>query len=231
MQLNVLGAGASEGILQAMQEEFLATTGAEVKGIFGAVSAIKERLDSGETCDVIILTAPMLHELKAQDRLLADTTAALGHVATGIAVRAGEALPRIDENEQLAARLKQADAIFFPDPLRATAGIHFVGVLKKLGIYADIEARLRPLPNGALAMAELAQITDANALGCTQVTEILYSRGVSLAGVLPKGFELSTLYAAAVSRDASDPDLARRFIAFLTGVATAKLREGGGFIV
>ncbi|MFL9935871.1 substrate-binding domain-containing protein [Paraburkholderia sp. RL18-103-BIB-C] len=231
MQLNVLGAGASEGILQAMQEEFLATTGAEVKGIFGAVSAIKERLDSGETCDVIILTAPMLHELKAQDRLLADTTAALGHVATGIAVRAGEALPRIDENEQLAARLKQADAIFFPDPLRATAGIHFVGVLKKLGIYADIEARLRPLPNGALAMAELAQSTDANALGCTQVTEILYSRGVSLAGVLPKGFELSTLYAAAVSRDASDPDLARRFIAFLTGVATAKLREGGGFIV
>jgi hypothetical protein len=49
--------------------------------------------------------------------------------------------------------------------------------------------------------------------------------------VLPKGFELSTLYAAAVSRDASDPDLARRFIALLTGVATVTLREHGGFIV
>jgi molybdate transport system substrate-binding protein len=80
-------------------------------------------------------------------------------------------------------------------------------------------------------MAELARSTDANAIGCTQVTEILYSEGVSLAGVLPKGFELSTLYAAAVSRDASDPDLARRFIALLTGVATVTLREHGGFIV
>jgi molybdate transport system substrate-binding protein len=231
MQLNVLGAGASKGIVQAVQEEFLAVTGAEVRGVFDAVSAIRERLDSGETCDVIILSAPMLHELQEQGRLVADTTAALGHVATGIAVRAGEALPRIDENEQLAARLKQADAIFFPDPLRATAGIHFVGVLKKLGIYADIEARLRPFPNGAVAMAELAQCTDANAIGCTQVTEILYSKGVSLAGVLPKAFELSTLYAAAVSRDASDPGLARRFIALLTGVATAPLRKDGGFIV
>ncbi|MEA3092220.1 MAG: molybdate transport system substrate-binding protein [Caballeronia sp.] len=231
MQLNVLGAGASKGIVQAVQEQFLAITGAQVRGVFGAVSAIRERLDSGETCDVIILTASMLHELQSQERLLAGTTAALGHVATGIAVRAGKALPRIDENEQLAARLKQADAIFFPDPLRATAGIHFVGVLKRLGIYADIEARLRPFPNGAVAMAELARSTDANAIGCTQVTEILYSKGVSLAGVLPKGSELSTLYAAAVSRDASDPDLARRFIALLTGVATVTLREHGGFIV
>jgi molybdate transport system substrate-binding protein len=72
----VLGAGASKGIVQAVQEEFLAATGAEVRGIFGAVSAIKERLNSGEACDVIILTAPMLHELKAQERLLAGTTAA-----------------------------------------------------------------------------------------------------------------------------------------------------------
>lgn len=63
-------------------------------------------------------------------------------------------------------------------------------VLKKLGIFDDVQANLRPYPNGAVAMANMAQSTGDEAIGCTQLTEILYTQGVTLVGLLPKEFEL-----------------------------------------
>ena len=231
MELRILSAGAAKGVVQALQPQFLSHTGATVQGSFGAVGAIKEQLDAGDPCDVIILTAKMLEDLQAQGRLIAGTIAPLGRVETGVAVRAGETPPTIAGRDALGASLKRAQGIYLPDPVRATAGIHFVNVLKKLGILGDVEAKLRPYPNGAIAMAHLAQSTEPDMIGCTQVTEILYTEGVSLVGLLPKEFELSTMYSVAVSRNAANPDLAHKFVELLTGSQTEKLRVDGGFNV
>ena len=70
---------------------------------FGAVGALREKLDAGEPCDVVILTAAMIAELAAAGRLLGGTSAPLGRVRTGVAVRAGDALPSIADRAQLAA--------------------------------------------------------------------------------------------------------------------------------
>jgi molybdate transport system substrate-binding protein len=231
MELRVLGAGAAKGAVQALQAEFLSSTGGTVKASFGAVSTIKEQLDAGAACDVVILTAQMLDDLQAQGRLVAGTIAALGRVETGIAVRTGETFPAISERNAFGASLKRAKAIYLPDPVRSTAGIHFVSVLKKLDIFGDMEAKLRFYPNGALAMTHLSQTTELEMIGCTQVTEILCTEGVSLVGLLPKEFELSTVYSAAISRNPTSLDLAHRFIELLTGSQTKKLRVDGGFNV
>lgn len=67
-------------------------------------------------------------------------------------------------------------------------------------------------------------------IGCTQVTEILYTDGAQLAGLLLLQFELSTAYTAAVGAHAAEPALAARLIA-LAGVRDdlRDLRWGGGF--
>ncbi len=39
-----------------------------------------------------------------------------------------------------------ARGIYFPDPVKATAGIHFMSVLKRLGIDAELASRLQPFP-------------------------------------------------------------------------------------
>jgi len=54
-------------------------------------------------------------------------------------------------------------------------------------------------------------------LGCTQVTEINYTDGVEVISILPKRFELHTLYSAAVSSRGHQPTLAMDFIQFLCG--------------
>ena len=212
-----------------MQPAFLDATGAEVDAYFGAVGTLRDALLAGEACDVMIVTAQMASALQSDGWLVKGTEAALGRVRTGIAVRAGDALPAIDTREALKASLLAASAIYFPDAQRSTAGIHFASVLGQLGIADLVQARLRTFPNGATAMRALADDGLQGAIGCTQVTEIRYTPGIALVGALPKAFELATVYSAAIGASASQPEVARQFIDFVTGPRCLDLREQGGF--
>ena len=122
-----------------------------------------------------------------------------------------------------------ARAIYFPDAQRSTAGIHFASVLAKLGIADSVAPRLRTFPNGATAMRELAADPRPGAIGCTQVSEIKYTPGLLLVGALPEAFELATVYSAAMSSTAREPQLARRFVELIAGPRSRSLREQGSF--
>ena len=229
--LNFLCAGAAQGLVKALQDRFTADTGARLHGRFGAVGAMKEALLGGEPCDVMIVTGAMIDALCADGLLQPDSRAPLGRVLTGVAVRSGTPLPDVSTPEALKAALLAADSVYFPDPVRATAGIHFAKVMRELGILETMEPRFRAYPAGAIAMRELAASSSANPIGCTQVTEINYTPGVQLVGVLPPAFELATVYTAAVSARAADPALAARFVALISGADSAALRRDGGFVV
>ncbi|WP_088279831.1 substrate-binding domain-containing protein [Ideonella sp. A 288] len=227
--LSILCAGAAKGLVEALHDEFLRETGAAITGRFGAVGAMQEALLAGEPCDVMIVTAAMVDALCADGVLRGDARADLGRVRTGVAVRAHEPVPDVSSPDALRAALLAARTLYFPDPVRATAGIHFDKVMRQLGVHEALQSRCRTFPNGATAMRELASSSGPQQLGCTQISEILYTPGVQLAGPLPDPFELATLYTAAVSGHAAQPALAERFVARLAGPATRALRERGGF--
>jgi molybdate transport system substrate-binding protein len=227
--LRLLSAGAAQAVATALIPEFRAATDIEVCASFQAVGALKEKLLAGEPCDVVISTAAMLDELARDGRVIGATIAPLGRVHTGIAVRSGESAPAIGGRDLLRAALAAAARIYVPDPQRATAGIHFVKVLRALEIYDVLAPRLAAYPNGATAMAALAGTTERGLLGCTQVTEIRATPGVALVGALPAEFDLATLYAAAVCSSTRDPELAQRFGRALAGPETRQLRREAGF--
>ncbi len=222
--LRLLSAGAAHAIVHTVAR----AAGVEIEGSFGAVGAILERFGAGEACDVVILTRAQVDALAAQHRVAAGTPADLGPVATAIAVRAGQSAPDISSESALRAALLGADALYFPDPTRATAGIHFAKVLDRLGIRAELESRLRTYPNGATAMRELAS-SRGRPLGCTQAAEILATHGLQLVAPLPRGFDLETVYTAAVSAGSRNPQAAGAFVARLTGPATRAERTAAGF--
>ncbi|MDQ2780035.1 MAG: substrate-binding domain-containing protein [Pseudomonadota bacterium] len=226
--LNFLCAGASQGVVKSLLPAFEQSHSVTLKGRFGAVGAMKEALLAGEPCDFMIVTDLMIDTLIQSGELRAGSKAALGRVRTGIAVRSGEPQPAVDTAEALKAALLAADAIYFPDPVRATAGIHFANVMRQLGIHDSLQARFKTFPAGAIAMRELAATDAPRLIGCTQVSEILYSEGVQLVGALPPQFELATVYSAAVSAKALQPTLAEQFVQAMTGAASRKLRTDGG---
>lgn len=171
----------------------------------------------------------MQDEFAAQRRVHAASIASLGRVPTGVAVIEGVPLPEIDDQAALCASLERASALYCPDTERATAGIHFIRMLREMGIHAQVASRIRAHANGAEAMAALAASGDHRAIGCTQASEILYTPGVVLAGPLPVPFELSTTYAVAVAAGSADAALARAFAAELGGPASGAQRIASGF--
>lgn len=223
MALTLLSGGAAQALVGRMKG------GRDVQGTFGAVGAMRDKLLAGAPCDLVILTQALVDTLTQQGHLVEGSAVALGVVKTGVAVKRGEPLPDVATAAALKAALQRAPGIYFPDPENATAGIHFMKVLKQLGLAEAMKDRLRTFPNGATAMGELAKAPAPGAIGCTQVTEILYVAGVQLAGLLPREFELATVYTAAVCTKAQAPQEARDFVALLAGPQAAAARRECGF--
>ncbi|WP_323740975.1 molybdate ABC transporter substrate-binding protein [Caenimonas koreensis] len=228
-RIRLLSGGAAQGLVGQLQQRLLHEAGVVVEGTFNAVGAMRDKLLAGEPCDALILTQQLIAQLVADGHVVAGSDVAVGVVRTGVAVKAGARVPDVSGPEALRAALLAADGIYFPDPLKATAGIHFMKVLRTLGIADELGPRLRAFPNGATAMREMAGAAEAGVIGCTQVTEILYTPGVQLADVLPKEFELATVYTAGVCSKAQQPQAAAAFIAMLAGVEAKAVREAGGF--
>lgn len=227
--LHILSGGAAHGLVDVMRERFLQEHGCTIEGSFGAVGAMRDKLLAGEACDLLILTGEIISTLASTGLIVANSAHALGMVKTGVAVKAGAPLPDVGTPKALEALLRNAPGIYVPDPNKATAGIHFMKVLRMLGLEQEVADRLRPFPNGAAAMREMAAAPGEGLVGCTQVTEILYTPGVQLAGMLPKKFELQTMYTAAVCSRAAEPAAAAALIALLAGDQARAQREAGGF--
>jgi len=226
--VRILSGGAARGLVSALASAFHDETGHVIQGDYGAVGAMRDRLLAGAPADIVILTRTVIDRLVADGLADARSLADVGVVDTAIAVRAGDPAPRVDTEDALADALAAADEVYLPDPQKATAGIHFAGVLKTLDIDEDVKPHLRPHPNGETAMAALAGSEADKAIGCTQVTEILATAGVTLVGNLPDGLGLSTTYTAALPAGSAEPDAARALIALLTAPRNAPVRASCG---
>jgi molybdate transport system substrate-binding protein len=227
--VNLLCAGAAQGLVKALQAQYKAQTGADIQARFGAVGAMKEALLAGEPCDVLVLSQALTDGLVAEGRLDGSSRALLGRVRTGVAVRAGTPWPDVAGADGLKAALLAATGVYFPDPERATAGIHFARVLRELGVHDALQARFKTYPNGATAMREMAASSEAHPIGCTQVTEIRYTPGVELVALLPPQFELATPYVAACTSHSPQAGLAQQLITLMAGADARPLRAAGGF--
>lgn len=190
--LKILSGGAAQGLVERLAPAFKAASGMDVSGEFGAVGAMAAKLREGTPADLVILSRAVVDELAGQGLVVKSTEVDIGRVETAMAVRVGDPAITIGTADDLRAALLAADEIFTPDTQAATAGIHFAKVLAELGIADQVARRLKMFPNGMTAMRHLSVSAARRAIGCTQVTEILNTSGVKLAGALPQGYDLAT---------------------------------------
>jgi molybdate transport system substrate-binding protein len=225
--LNIISAGAALGLTrQLLGEQISINVGIN----FGAVRTMYDHYVSGVPCDLLLLTRTQMEELDTAGCLMADSMRDIGHVKTGVAVRAdSSAMPHIADSAALKATLLAASSLYCPDMKQSTAGLHVANMLKSLGIWDEMKARISEHPNGATAMRMMDSSNDAASLGCTQVTEIIYTPSVRLVGLLPKEFELSTIYTIAVPKRSVHPEAALAAINVLCEPANQAVRTAAGF--
>ena len=228
--IHLLSGGAAQGLVNALKPAIEKATDTQLSCTFGAVGLMKQKLLEGTPCDVIILTTALIDQLVASGHVLAGSARHLGPVKTGVAVKHGTPWPQVETADQLKAAMLAATGIYLPDPHLSTAGIHFMKVLYGLGIAETVANKLRPHPNGNIAMNAMAACDDPNVIGCTQVTEILITQGVDLVANLPPEFELATMYTAGVRSTSTCAAQAQTLIDLLTSQEQAELRAKGGFL-
>jgi molybdate transport system substrate-binding protein len=228
--LHILSGGAAQGLVASLAPRFKELTGFGIAGEFGAVGAMADKLRSGTQADIVVLTAAIIANLARENLVVGASISDIGLVETAVAVRAGD--PQVTANDAASLRTAflAADAIFVPDTKVSTAGIHIAKVLQQLGIADVVSTRLKIFPNGATAMRQLAETDSVRPIGCTQSTEIISTKGVTLSGSLPPGCELSTVYTAAVTTKAAAAQQAQSLIDLLTDADQRELRTRAGFL-
>ena len=191
VELNILAAGATEAIIRDMVGTFEKASGHTVKPTYAPVGALREMIYAGEPADLAIVTPAIIEQLQAKGLVRPDTAVPLGKVGGGIAVRKGTARPAIETPEELKEALLAATEIYYADPRVGTAGAYLLRVADSMGIGDEVRKKGRTAGGGKASMELMAKST-ANAIGLTQISEILSVNEVVLVGPYPGSLQNMT---------------------------------------
>src|SRR5262249_54433110 len=147
--------------------------------------------------------------------VVANTATPLASVSVGVAVRKGAPKPDISSPDAVKRALLAAKSITYPDPKGgAAAGVAFTETLKKLGIWDQMEPKIKFGQGGAGAMAMLAK-GDVE-IGLTFLSE-MDDPGIDVIGPLPESICPPTRLVGFVGAHAANPDGAKALLKYLSG--------------
>ena len=150
----------------------------------------------------------------------------LAHSGIGLAVRAGATRPDISTRERFKQALLDAKSIITGNPVNGgTSAVHFARVIEKLGIAEQINAKSK-FSDGGLLAEEVAN--GHYEIGIQQVGELLPVKGIDIVGEFPGDLNFVSYYATAVSPSATQPDVAKAFIQFITSPASVPVYTARG---
>jgi molybdate transport system substrate-binding protein len=139
----------------------------------------------------------------------------------GVAVRPGAPVPDISSAAALRKAVLDAESIVFN---RASTGLYFENLLKKMGIFEQVEKKTTRYADGAAVMEHVLK-GQGREIGFGPITEILLHRdqGLRLVGPLPAEVQNYTSYTAGVMTGARSGGAAQDFVRYL-GTPAAKAR-------
>lgn len=210
-EIKVLSSTGVSGILRELGPAFERSFEQKLAIELDAAAILRQRIQDGAAFDVAILTAAIADDLIKAGKLVAATRADIARSGVGVAVRAGAPEPDIGTTEAFKRTLLDANSVAYTT--QGASGQYFAGLLGKLGIADQVKAKAKTLPSGAIA--ELVAKGEAE-LAVQQTSELMTVSGVELVGPLPRELQTYTMFTAAVSASAREPEAAKAYIKFLT---------------
>jgi molybdate transport system substrate-binding protein len=210
-------------VLEEIGPEFERSTKHKLAIEYTSTFSSKRKIEAGEAFDVAILGTPqVVDELVKQGKLAGRTI--IARSGMGVAVREGAPKPAIDSTESFKRTLLNAKLVAY-NAEGATAK-HMAKIFERLGIAEEMKAKMKPEQGGDRAVQSVA--AGEAELGFSVSSIILTTRGVQLAGLLPREFQEYVVYTAAVSPSSKDPKASKALIDFLTAERATPVMKAKG---
>ena len=225
-EVQVLAAGAMQPGLIAATAEFRKLAGHDIKVTYAIASELRRRVGGGEVADVLLAPGAVISELAKSGRVAVAGQLAAGRVGAGVVARNGAPLPDLSSADALKRSLLDAESVVYN---RASSGVYIETMLKKIGVYEQIESRLIRYDDGTAVMHHLMN-GKGREFGFGGITDILMYRdkGLQLVGPLPEEIQNYTAYTAAQITASIRPEVAQEFLRYLASKPGRELFSSNG---
>jgi molybdate transport system substrate-binding protein len=221
-EIRVLSAGAVEPGLRAA----LALYPQKTSITFNTAPQIRERIENKREQFDVVIAPPAVMDVFAEAGRVESERAMLGRVGQGIAVRPDAAVPDVSTLEAMKRALVEAESVVFN---RATGGQYIESMLRKIGVYDQIEKKTTRYASAGEVMEHLLK-GKGREIGFAPIPEIaLYKeKGLRYAGPLPAEVQQYNAYVAAPMRGAADAQAAAALVRFLATAESKQALASGG---
>src|SRR5687768_1333460 len=225
-EITVLSAGGIRPPLEALIPEFERSSGHKVAIKFMGGPAVKTEIDKGAPFDVAVSTSNVMDELGKGGKLVAATRTELARAGVGIAVRAGAPKPDISSVAAFRQTLLNAKSIAYAGD--GTAGMHFQGVLERMGISKDIAPKARKTLAADPKNSAMDVVARGDAeLGVSAVAT-MFRPGIDFVGPLPGELQSYIHFSAALGSAAKEPQAGVALLRFLASAPAAPAYKAKG---
>jgi len=213
--VTLIAPGGMRCPVDLMKPGFEKKTGHVLKPTIGAGGATHRQVVQGAAFDVPVVQPPY-DDVINSGNVVAGSETPLATVPIVVVVRKGDKKPDISTADAVKRMLLAVKAISYPDGaggLGGAAGVSFDNTQKKLGIFEQIQPKVKRVQG--VALLELLKRGDID-VAVTFSSEV-NDPGVEVVGTLPREISTPTALVGFVSSHAKSPEAAKALLAYLSG--------------
>ena len=196
------------GVLRVVMPEWEKAKGVTVDASYDPTALMLERIAAGAKADAVFLTSAGVDRLIALGVLKAGGRVDVARSLVGLAVPAGAPRPDVSTVEATKQTLLAARSVVYSK--KGQSGIFFAGLIERLGIAAEVNAKATIVEAGTTADGLIDGRGD---LAVQQVSELMLVEGVDIVGALPAEIQDDLVFSGGIFAGAAQPGLAASLIA------------------
>lgn len=204
--------------------QFERATGHKLTIKYAPSVELRRQIAAGEGFDVVLIFPAQIDELVKQGKVVPGTRADVARAALGVAVKKGAVKPDIRSADAFKRVLLGSSSIAYA--AEGPSGIHFIGLIERLGIASQMKPKLRPMGAGSFVVAPVAE--GETELGVVSIPFILSEPGAELLGPLPVEFQHYVVYSAGVGAASGNADAAKALIGFFSNPGPVSVMTSNG---
>jgi len=206
-----------------IKPRFEAETGHALDFDWRPTAALMRDIAAGGRSDMIVAISDSMDKLVADGIVRPETRHKLADSVLGVGVKAGAAKPDVSTVEAFKRAMVAARAVAYSKA--GASGIYFAGLIERLGIAPQVNARAVVIPLGFTAEKVVSGEAE---LAVQQISELMSVPGVDIAGPFPPEIQVLSTFEVAIFQDAANEAGAQAFLAALRSPESGEAYAKGG---